>query len=179
MVTLTDCDSAELAGEMNFFLGSALTHLLAAGIGQESVEENLRTAVGYINKELLRIGAGVCASSESYTIELNRLIEKIGNKYIGKHPGVYLRDLILDHGMTASDVARKIDCPVNRITAIMHGERGVSANSASRLGFIFSEISPLEWKILQSEYDIRKAEPVAKQQVPDWKLHERASTLAS
>jgi plasmid maintenance system antidote protein VapI len=46
--------------------------------------------------------------------------------------------------------------PVNRITAILNGQRGVSADTALRLGHWFGT-SPEFWLNLQSMYELRLA----------------------
>lgn len=53
------------------------------------------------------------------------------------HPGEILRDELEALGLSASALARELDVPVNRITAILHGQRGVTANTASRLARYF------------------------------------------
>ena len=39
--------------------------------------------------------------------------------------------------MSAAELARQIEVPVNRITAILNAERGVTADTALRLGHWF------------------------------------------
>ena len=49
------------------------------------------------------------------------------------HPGEILRDELEALGLSATALARELDVPVNRITAILRGHRGVTANTAVRL----------------------------------------------
>jgi antitoxin HigA-1 len=51
-------------------------------------------------------------------------------------------------------LARDIDVPPNRISAIIRGRRAITADTALRLGKYFG-ISPEIWLDLQSDYDIR------------------------
>lgn len=46
--------------------------------------------------------------------------------------------------------------PPNRIHAIVHGLRGITADTALRLGRYF-DVAPETWLNLQSEYDLRVA----------------------
>jgi addiction module HigA family antidote len=62
--------------------------------------------------------------------------------------------------MSAAELARQIDVPVNRITAIINGERGVTADTALRLGHWFGT-TPEFWLNLQTLYELR----VARQEV--------------
>jgi addiction module HigA family antidote len=56
----------------------------------------------------------------------------------------------------AAELARQIDVPVNRITAIINGQRGVTADTALRLGHWFGT-TPEFWLNLQSLYELRLA----------------------
>ena len=47
--------------------------------------------------------------------------------------------------------------PVNRITAILNGQRGVTADTALRLARYFGT-SPQVWLNLQQSYELRRAE---------------------
>ena len=46
---------------------------------------------------------------------------------------------------------------MNRITAILHGQRGVTANTALRLARYFGT-TPQVWLNLQKTYELRRAE---------------------
>lgn len=69
------------------------------------------------------------------------------------HPGQVLAQQLADLGLTASDLARDIDVPVNRVTAIINGQRGVTADTALRLAHWF-EVDPEDWLGLQLEYEL-------------------------
>ena len=69
------------------------------------------------------------------------------------HPGVVLREELRTRGMSANQLALAIRVPANRVTAILRGDRAVSAETALRLGRYFGT-GPEFWLNLQSSYDI-------------------------
>src|ERR1700761_4860509 len=73
------------------------------------------------------------------------------------HPGEHLADEMRELGITAAELSRQIDVPVNRITGIIHGQRGITADTALRLGHWFGT-SPQFWMNLQQLYELRLAE---------------------
>jgi len=73
------------------------------------------------------------------------------------HPGEILADELEALGITASELSRQINVPVNRVTQIMKGQRGVTGDTALRLGHWFGSSAQF-WLNLQSAYDIRLAE---------------------
>ena len=73
------------------------------------------------------------------------------------HPGEILRDELEALSLSANALARELDVPVNRITAILHGQRGVTANTALRLARYFGT-TPQVWLNLQKTYELRRAE---------------------
>lgn len=73
------------------------------------------------------------------------------------HPGEILADELADLGVTATSLARQIKVPPNRLTQIIRGQRGISGDTALRLGHWFG-MSPQFWLNLQSAYDLRRAE---------------------
>lgn len=72
------------------------------------------------------------------------------------HPGEHLADELKELGISAAELARQIEVPVNRITEIMNGQRGVTADTALRLGHWFGT-SPEYWLNLQKLYELRLA----------------------
>lgn len=76
------------------------------------------------------------------------------------HPGEILADELAEVGVSASELARQIDVPPNRISQIVNGKRAVSGDTALRLGHWF-QTSPQFWLNLQSAYDLRIAEKEA------------------
>jgi antitoxin HigA-1 len=53
------------------------------------------------------------------------------------HPGEHLAEELAELKMSAAELARQIDVPVNRITEIMNGQRSITADTAIRLGHWF------------------------------------------
>jgi addiction module HigA family antidote len=73
------------------------------------------------------------------------------------HPGEHLAEELHELGISAAELSRQIDVPVNRITGIIHGQRGITADTALRLGHWFGT-SPQFWMNLQQLYELRLAE---------------------
>ncbi len=72
------------------------------------------------------------------------------------HPGEHLVEELKELGMSAAELARQIDVPVNRMTAILNGERGITADTALRLGHWFGTTAEF-WLNLQTLYELRLA----------------------
>jgi addiction module HigA family antidote len=72
------------------------------------------------------------------------------------HPGEILRDELAELGLSARAFARALDIPVNRVTQILREQRGVSADTALRLGRYFGT-SPEFWMDLQGDYELHRA----------------------
>ena len=73
------------------------------------------------------------------------------------HPGEILADELEVLGITPSELSRQINVPVNRVTQIMKGQRGITGDTALRLGHWFGNSAQF-WLNLQGAYDIRLAE---------------------
>lgn len=73
------------------------------------------------------------------------------------HPGEILEEEFKRPlGLSANALAKALDVPVTRISEIVRGRRGVTADTALRFGRFFGT-SPELWLGLQSEYDLRTA----------------------
>ncbi len=73
------------------------------------------------------------------------------------HPGEVLReDLMKPLGLSLNRLARDLRVPVTRIGEIVHGRRGITADSALRLGRNF-KTTPEFWMTLQSRYELEVA----------------------
>jgi addiction module HigA family antidote len=72
------------------------------------------------------------------------------------HPGDHLAEELKELGISAAELARQIEVPVNRITGIINGQRAVTADTALRLGHWFGT-SPELWLNLQKLYELRLA----------------------
>ena len=53
------------------------------------------------------------------------------------HPGEILGEELQELGMSANALAKELGVPTNRITAILRGRRGVTADAALRLSRYF------------------------------------------
>ena len=85
------------------------------------------------------------------------------------HPGRVLRAELEARDMSANRLALAIRVPANRITAILRGERSVTAETAVRLGRYLGT-GPAFWMNLQIGYDISVVEsekgPLIESEVP-------------
>ena len=76
------------------------------------------------------------------------------------HPGEHLAEELEALGMSATELARQLKVPTNRITGILNGQRAITSDTALRLGHFFGT-SPQFWLNLQSLYELRLAEKKA------------------
>jgi addiction module HigA family antidote len=80
------------------------------------------------------------------------------------HPGeILLTEFMQPLGLSAYRVAKEIGVPGPRVNDIVLGKRGISADSALRLGAFFG-LPAQFWLNLQNDYDLRlaRSEDVAK-----------------
>jgi addiction module HigA family antidote len=73
------------------------------------------------------------------------------------HPGEHLAEELSELGMSAAELARKLDVPTNRITGILNGQRAVTGDTALRLAHYFGTSAEF-WLNLQSLYELRIAQ---------------------
>ncbi len=73
------------------------------------------------------------------------------------HPGDQLAEELKALDMSAAKLARQLQVPTNRVTAILNGQRAITGDTALRLGHFFGT-SPEFWLNLQSLYELRLAE---------------------
>lgn len=86
--------------------------------------------------------------SNSSTTTENDLIEPI-------HPGeILMEDFIEGFGITQNRLAVEIGVPPRRINEIVHGKRGITADTAIRLARYFGTSEEF-WMNLQSNYELR------------------------
>ena len=76
------------------------------------------------------------------------------------HPGEQLAEELKALDVSATELARKLEVPTNRVTAILNGQRAITGDTALRLGHYFGT-SPQFWLNLQAFYDLRLAEKKA------------------
>ena len=73
------------------------------------------------------------------------------------HPGEILRDELVALEISANMFAKALDVPGNRITAILAGQRGITADTALRLSRYLGTTAGF-WLNLQKSYELRIAE---------------------
>ena len=73
------------------------------------------------------------------------------------HPGEILRDELDELDMSAKAFAKALGVPGNRITAIIQGKRGITADTALRLSRYLG-ITAEFWLNLQKSFELRVAE---------------------
>ena len=59
------------------------------------------------------------------------------------HPGEHLAEELREIGVSAAALARQIDVPVNRVTAIINGQRGVTADFGAPFGALVRHQRPV------------------------------------
>lgn len=81
------------------------------------------------------------------------------------HPGeVLMEDFLEGFGITQNKLAVSIGVPPRRINEIVHGKRGITADTALRLGRYFG-VEPQFWLNLQTRYELELAEDRVAEQV--------------
>ena len=74
------------------------------------------------------------------------------------HPGeILFEDFMKPLAISINGLARDLDVPPARISDIVHGKRGITADTALRLAKYFNT-TPGVWLGLQSEFEIRVAQ---------------------
>lgn len=96
--------------------------------------------------------------SNSSTTTEGDLIEPI-------HPGeILMADFIEGFGITQNKLAVSIGVPPRRINEIVHGKRGITADTAIRLARYFGTSEEF-WMNLQSHYELRTERRALRDQV--------------
>ena len=81
------------------------------------------------------------------------------------HPGeVLMEDFINGFGITQNRLAVAIGVPPRRVNEIVHGKRGITADTALRLAKYFGTSAEF-WINLQSHYELDRAEDAAGDQI--------------
>jgi len=73
------------------------------------------------------------------------------------HPGQVLAEDLKDGGISMNELGRALRVPVNRISEIVNGKRGVSADTALRLARYFGTTAQY-WLNLQTLYELEATE---------------------
>ncbi len=103
---------------------------------------------------LLGVTVTPSTSKSSTTTSESAFMVKFG---LDVHPGEILRQQMEELGLSANALAARIDVPANRVSAILRGTRGITADTALRFGRFFSQ-TPEFWMNLQRTYDLVIAE---------------------
>ena len=82
------------------------------------------------------------------------------------HPGEVLRDELDELGLSANALSKALGVSANRVTMILNGQRGLSADTALRLARYFGT-TPHLWLNLQKTWELRQAEIVAGNEIAE------------
>ena len=81
------------------------------------------------------------------------------------HPGeILLEDFMKPAGISINSLALELRVPATRISAIVNQSRGITADTALRLGRYFSTTSEF-WMNLQSHYDLDVASDASRKEI--------------
>jgi addiction module HigA family antidote len=94
------------------------------------------------------------------------------------HPGEILADELREIDVTPTALSRQINVPPNRITMIIHGQRGITADTALRLGHWFGTSAQF-WLNLQTAYDIRVATQKAGREIAELPVRMEVASLTT
>jgi antitoxin HigA-1 len=76
------------------------------------------------------------------------------------HPGAILTEDLEDAAISMNKLAQAIHVPMNRISAIVNGRRGITGDTALRLARYWGT-TPEYWMNLQSHYELEIAKDAA------------------
>src|SRR6516165_2790488 len=88
------------------------------------------------------------------------------------HPGKHLKEELRAIDIGAAELARELAVPINRITAILNGRRGITGDTALRLSHFFGTSAEF-WLNLQGLYDLRLAQQKVRKAKGDQKTEYR------
>jgi len=80
------------------------------------------------------------------------------------HPGQVLEEILGEAGISTNALALALRVPANRIGAIIKGQRGITADTALRLGRYFGTSAQM-WMNLQAKYDLAAAEDALRSRI--------------
>jgi addiction module HigA family antidote len=142
---LVQLDAADLLEDLRVPPGNRLELLRGSRSGQYSIRINRPWRICFAWRE-----------GDAYDVEIPDYHQGSMGKKVLKpiHPGeVLLEDFLKPMGVSQYRLAKGISVPARRINEIVHGKRGVSADTALRLARFFGT-SERFWLNLQSRYDI-------------------------
>lgn len=101
-------------------------------------------------------------------VDLSDVVDPDAGRLPPATPGDILKDWMGDFGLSANALARALRVPPNRITAILKGERAITAETALRLARYFGTSAEF-WLNLQMAFDLKTAQatygPVVEREV--------------
>ena len=80
------------------------------------------------------------------------------------HPGVFLKEILDELGMSQNAFAQSIGVSPMRISHVIKGSRPVNAELAVLFGKVFGQ-TPTYWMNLQTSYDLKTVEKAMVQRV--------------
>jgi addiction module HigA family antidote len=80
------------------------------------------------------------------------------------HPGVFLKEILDELGMSQNALAHAIGVSPMRISHVIKGSRPVTAELAVLFGKVFSQ-TPTYWMNLQTNYDLKTVEKALSQRI--------------
>jgi len=78
-------------------------------------------------------------------------------KFPPVHPGQLLAEDLRDAGISMNQLAKAIQVPMHRISAIVNGQRGITGDTAVRLARYWGTTAEY-WMNLQSRYELEVAQ---------------------
>lgn len=141
-------DAATTPKDLAILPGNRFEALEGDRSGQDSIRINYQWRICF------EWGSGAAGSSQVEIVDYHW--EEMKLAVIAIHPGEHLAEELNELGMSAAELARKLDVPTNRITAILHGQRSVTGDTALRLAHFFGTSAEF-WVNLQGIYDLRVA----------------------
>ncbi|MHB1926979.1 MAG: HigA family addiction module antitoxin [Leptospirillum sp.] len=73
------------------------------------------------------------------------------------HPGVFLREILEDLGLSQAEFAKRAGLSPMRVSHVINGTRSVTGELALRFGRLFRQ-TPQYWINLQAAYELEMAE---------------------
>ena len=80
------------------------------------------------------------------------------------HPGVFLKEILDELGVSQNTFAHAVGVSPMRISHVVNGSRPVTAELAVLFGKVFGQ-TPTYWMNLQTSYDLKTAEKIMVQRM--------------
>lgn len=74
---------------------------------------------------------------------------------IHPHPGIDLKEVLEEIGLSQVDLAKYTGIPASRISEVVNGRRSITAEYSIRLGQFFGQDDSF-WLNMQKEFEIRR-----------------------